>query len=153
MPKRILSFLSLLFFLSSCAAQKTMFFSEPPGARVSVNGEVVGTTPCEYRYRAGSGRSYQIELEKVNYQTLCQKIKTDAVDKASRKQWLVAGLIWSPLWLGTVFTKKLKDSYHFVLSRVRQAGEALTKEENTIQMSSREKGGGPQTTAKIHKSS
>jgi hypothetical protein len=153
MPKRILSFLVLLFFLSSCAVQKTLFFSEPPGARVSVNGKFVGTTPCEYRYRAGSGRNYLIELEKDNYQSLCQKIETDAVDKASRKKWLVAGLIWSPLWLGTVFTKKLKDSYHFVLSKIRQAEEASTKEENTLQMSSSEKGDGSQATAKMRKSS
>ena len=36
---------------------------------------------------------------------------------ASRNRWLAAGVVWSPLWLGTLFTKKLKEGYEFVLKR------------------------------------
>ncbi len=153
MLPRIVSLLSLLLFLTSCAAQRTLFFSDPAGARVTVNGEVVGTTPCAYQYRSGNDKKYHIELQKVHYQVLCQNIETDSVDKASRKKWLVAGLVWSPLWLGTVFTKKLKDSYHFVLSRIGEEKAAFTGKEKPIQLSSREKGNGPQLAVKAPKSS
>jgi len=30
---------------------------------------------------------------------------------------MMAGVVWSPLWLGTFFTKKLKESYLFVMKR------------------------------------
>jgi hypothetical protein len=40
---------------------------------------------------------------------------TDEVDTEVRGRWLAAGVIWSPLWLGTIFTKKLKDTYDFAL--------------------------------------
>lgn len=137
MLKRIFSLLSLLLFLTSCAAQKTIFFSEPPGAQVSINGEFIGTTPCKYRYREGNGKSYQIELRKAHYQTITQNIKTDAVDKASRKKWLVAGLVWSPLWLGTLFTRKLRESYHFVLSKIGQAKGTFAEKGDSFQMPSK----------------
>jgi hypothetical protein len=39
------------------------------------------------------------------------------VDREARNTWLAAGVVWSPLWLGTLFTKKLKDSYAFVMKK------------------------------------
>ena len=44
-------------------------------------------------------------------------IKADKTDSGAMKRWLVAGAVWSPLWLGTFFTKKLKESYIFVMKR------------------------------------
>jgi hypothetical protein len=44
-------------------------------------------------------------------------IKADKTDSGAMKRWLMAGVVWSPLWLGTLFTKKLKESYLFVMKR------------------------------------
>lgn len=52
------------------------------------------------------------------------RIKADEVDQDARKKWLAAGVVWSPLWLGTVFTKKLKDSYEFVLKKSAPSANA-----------------------------
>ena len=119
MLKKCTACLSLLFLLPSCAAQKTVFFSDPPGAQITVDGEIIGETPCEYEYKAGAEKKYRIAVHKESYQSVEDNITTDSVDKESRNKWLVAGLIWSPLWLGTMFTRKLKDSYHFILTDFR----------------------------------
>ena len=144
MFKKFISLLTLLCLLPSCAAQRTVFFSDPPGAQVTVNGEVVGKTPCEYHYRAGTGKRYEVEVHKGDYQPVSEQIETDTVDKKSRARWLLAGLIWSPLWLGTFFTKKLQDSYHFVLTKVKQVVEpsAAEDEDQSLQNISRNNGTG-----------
>ena len=137
MAKKVLALLSVLFLLASCAAQRTVFFSDPPGAQIAINGEVIGKTPCEYEYRAGAGKVFEIAIHKKLYQPVEGKIETDAVDKGSRDKWLVAGLVWSPLWLGTLFTKKLQDSYHFILTKIEQAGENPADQDVPLQILSR----------------
>jgi hypothetical protein len=130
MLKKSVVLVSLLFLLPSCAAQKTVFFSDPPGARVVVNGEEIGETPCEYQYRTGTAKTYAVEVSKDDYRPVAQDIKTDQVDKQSREKWMAAGLVWSPLWLGALFTKKLQDTYHFVLTRIKNAEEPTAVKEH-----------------------
>jgi len=105
------------FLLCGCATNRAAFISEPPGAAVFINGEQIGTTPCQYDYRNSAGQDYQVSVQKNGFEDLQQTVNTDEVDKGSRNTWLAAGLVWSPLWLGTFFTKKLKDSYEFILKQ------------------------------------
>ncbi len=58
-----------------------------------------------------------VTVEKPGYEPISYAVRTDEVDAGERNKWLAAGVIWSPLWLGTLFTKKLKDSYEIVLQR------------------------------------
>jgi hypothetical protein len=116
MLKRFVALLLLLFFTSACANQ-VAFLSTPAGAEVFVDGDQVGVTPCLYQYKSNSGREYEVVIKKEGYQAVEEKLLADQVDKSARKKWLTAGLVWSPLWLGTYFTKKLKDSYPYVLKR------------------------------------
>ena len=143
MLKKCIFLFALLLLLPACAAQKTLFVSEPPGAQISVNGEVIGKTPCEYEYRAGTDKTYKIAVRKEHYQAVEKQFTTDAIDKESRQKWLVAGLVWSPLWLGAVFTKKLEDSYHFVLTRIKQASEPAADLDERPQILSLKKGEPP----------
>jgi len=116
MIKKIFAIILLLFFTSACANQ-AVIMSEPAGAQVFVNGEEIGTTPCKFDYQSSSGACYKVAVKKDGYEVMEHQMKADKVDQQARKKWLAAGLVWSPLWLGTLFTKKLKDSYEFVLKK------------------------------------
>ena len=113
---KILAVLLLLLFTSACARQ-AVFLSQPVGAKVFVNGEQVGVTPCRFHYQTSPGTHYDVTIEKGGYQAVHQQIHTDEIDRGVRNRWLTAGLVWSPLWLGTLFTKKLKENYEFVLKK------------------------------------
>ncbi len=119
MLKKFVALALLGSFSAGCANNQAFFHSEPPGARVYIDGqaEAVGVTPCKFRYRNGLGGAYKITLEREGYEILCTNILADEMDKSARKKWLAAGLVWSPLWLGTFFTRKLKDSYKFTLKK------------------------------------
>lgn len=120
MLKAFTALLLLLCFTTGCAQQAT-FLSAPIGARVLVDGQEVGVTPCAFPYSNGIGGSYEVRVEKEGYEALSHRLAASDVDKKARKRWLAAGLVWSPLWLGTFFTKKLEDSYEFVLKKAAPA--------------------------------
>ncbi len=117
MPIKIAAAILLLVFASACAPQTALFLSEPAGARVFVNGEEIGQTPCNYRYGLGTGGQYEITMAKDGYEPVQQVVAADETNVSARNRWLAAGVVWSPLWLGTLFTKKLKEGYEFVLKR------------------------------------
>ena len=116
MIKKLLALAILAFFTSACANQ-AMILSEPAGAQVFVDGKAIGVTPCKYQYSTSTGSSFAVSVEKPGYEALEYSIKADETDVSARNGWLAAGLVWSPLWLGTFFTKKLKDSYNFVMKK------------------------------------
>ncbi len=107
----------LLAFLSACASQQALIQSEPPGAIVMINGQAVGQTPLYYDYKLSSGKQHQVSISHQGYEEIDLTIKADKTDTGALKRWLMAGVVWSPLWLGTLFTKKLKESYLFVMKR------------------------------------
>lgn len=109
---------AIIFSLTTaCAAQQTAFLSNPPGAEVTIDGQLIGTTPCQYDYKLGRGGEHEVAMAKTGFEPIKMVIKADEVDKDARKRWVAAGVVWSPLWLGTLFTKKLKDSYEFTLRK------------------------------------
>lgn len=116
MVRKLIAVITLLFLTTACANQ-AVFISNPPGAQVTVNGENIGVTPCAFDYASSSGETYQIVLEKTGFEPLQHDMKADETDTSARNGWLAAGVVWSPLWIGTFFTKKLKDSYQFVLKQ------------------------------------
>lgn len=116
MIRKLITVLTLLFLTTACANQ-AVFISDPPGASVMVNGDTVGVTPCAFDYVTSSGESYEVVIEKNGFEPLQWNVQADEVDTSARNSWLAAGVVWSPLWLGTFFTKKLKDSYQFVLKQ------------------------------------
>lgn len=128
MLKKFLAIILLGVFTSACAANHAAFISEPAGAEVYVDGELIGTTPCQLDYFCDSGSHYQITIQKEGFVPVSHMLKADEVDREARNTWLTAGVIWSPLWLGTLFTKKLKESYEFVLKGL--SPEQTAKNEN-----------------------
>ncbi len=116
MLKKLVSFSLLLFFTTGCANQAA-FMSSPAGAQVFVDGKSIGVTPCVYQYKSNSGKTCEVVIKKDGYDTVQEEVQADQIDKPARKKWMTAGLVWSPLWLGTFFTKKLKDAYNYTLKK------------------------------------
>lgn len=106
----------LLATLTSACAQQAAFISTPPGAQVFIDGEKIGVTPCEFDYKLSKNTSHDIKIVKNGYEPIDFVVVADEVDTDARDRWLVAGAVWSPLWLGTIFTNKLKDTYDFALN-------------------------------------
>lgn len=131
MIRKIISLVAMILFLTSCA-QKTAFFSDPSGAQVAINGKVIGETPCTFQYKTSRKKIYEIVVSKENHTPIQKHIVAEETDKKSMAKWMAAGAVWSPLWIGTFFTKKLKDSYHFILAKVEKIGNpsAPTEEEH-----------------------
>ncbi|KIH77821.1 PEGA domain-containing protein [Geoalkalibacter ferrihydriticus] len=113
--KKCIAIIFLVLFTSACAKQQALFISEPEGAVVFIDGQKIGVTPCTYTYSLSAGQRLEVSLEKAGYQEINYRVKTDEVDGRERAKWMAAGVVWSPLWLGTLFTKKLKDSYEIVM--------------------------------------
>ena len=105
----------LLATFTSACAQQAAFVSTPPGAQVFIDGQEIGVTPCDFDYNLGQNDSHEVTIAKQGYDPVNFVVVTDEVDTAARSRWLAAGVVWSPLWLGTAFTKKLKDIYDFAL--------------------------------------
>jgi hypothetical protein len=114
MFRKLFIILLLANFTSACA-QQAAFVSTPPGAQVFVDGQEIGVTPCAFDYQLSQNDSHEITIAKEGYEPVDFVVKTDEVDTEARNRWLVAGAVWSPLWIGTLFTKKLKDTYDFAL--------------------------------------
>jgi hypothetical protein len=114
MFRKFLVIVLLTLFTSACA-QQAAFVSTPPGAQVFIDGEPIGVTPCAYDYKSSADESHDITISKEGYEPVRFVVLKDEVDTEARSRWLAAGAVWSPLWLGTIFTKKLKDTYDFAL--------------------------------------
>lgn len=114
MLRKLLIILLLASFTTGCA-QQAAFVSTPAGAHVFVDGEEIGVTPCAYDYQLSQNESHDVTIAKDGYEPVDFVVVADEVDTKARSRWLVAGAVWSPLWLGTMFTNKLKDIYDFAL--------------------------------------
>lgn len=125
MKSKLLTLFVLIAFLSACAPHQALIQSEPPGALVTINGSEIGTTPLQYDYPLSVGSQHQVKISRAGYESVDLTIKADKTDTGAMKRWLMAGVVWSPLWLGTIFTKKLKESYLFVMKRTKPQMTAM----------------------------
>ena len=117
MKSKLLTLIVLCAFLCACAPHQALIQSEPPGAIVTIDGKQIGETPVRYDYALSTGSQHQVSIAQPGYEPVDLTIKADKTDTGAMKRWLAAGVVWSPLWLGTFFTKKLKESYLFVMKR------------------------------------
>jgi hypothetical protein len=114
MYQKLFIVILLAIFTSACA-QQAAFVSTPPGAQVFIDGEEIGVTPCAFDYKLSNNAKHEVTIAKDGFEPVNFVVVTDEVDTEARTRWLAAGAVWSPLWLGTIFTKKLKDTYDFAL--------------------------------------
>lgn len=124
---KLLLIIVLAIFTSACA-QQAAFVSTPPGAQVFIDGEEIGVTPCAFDYKSSKSESHEITITKPGYDPVEFVVVADEVDAEAHDRWMVAGAVWSPLWLGTIFTKKLKDIYDFALRAEQPRMTATAKQ-------------------------
>ena len=133
MYPKLLIIILLAIFTSACA-QQAAFVSTPPGAQVFIDGEEIGVTPCAFDYKLSNNAQHDVTIAKEGFEPVNFVVVTDEVDAEARNRWLAAGAVWSPLWLGTIFTKKLKDTYDFALrsepAQLTAAVELSVKDED-----------------------
>jgi hypothetical protein len=130
MLRKLFIVILLATFTSACA-QQAAFVSTPPGAQVFVDGQEIGVTPCAFDYKLSTNETHEVMIAKKGFDPVNFVVVTDEVDTKARSRWLVAGAVWSPLWLGTIFTKKLKDTYDFALSAEPQQLTASANQSTT----------------------
>ena len=117
MKSKLITLIVLCAFLCACAPHQALIESDPPGAIVTIDGKPIGETPVHYDYALSTGSKHQVTVAQQGYESVDLTITADKTDSGAMKRWLAAGVVWSPLWLGTFFTKKLKESYLFVMQR------------------------------------
>ncbi|MGE5354711.1 MAG: PEGA domain-containing protein [Deltaproteobacteria bacterium] len=102
MKTRIFNFLipifSAVIFFSACSSS-TMIVSEPPGAKLYIDGNPVGYTPYSYSDTKISGSKTNLKLEKEGYETMHTFItRTEEVDIGA----IVGGIFVWPVFLWTM---------------------------------------------------
>jgi hypothetical protein len=130
MLRKLILIVLLAMFTSACA-QQAAFVSNPPGAQVFIDGEEIGVTPCAFDYKLSQTESHEVKITKQGYNPVEFVVVADEIDTKARNRWVAAGAVWSPLWLGTIFTKKLKDTYDFALLEEPQQMTAAASQVTT----------------------
>jgi hypothetical protein len=78
---KFLAFIVAFSIMMSSCASSTMIISEPPGAKVYLNGETVGTTPYKMTDTKILFSCTSVELKKEGYETfyidICRDEKPD----------------------------------------------------------------------------
>jgi hypothetical protein len=114
----VVALLVLVTFTSLACSTNTKFVSDPPGAKVYVNGEFIGETPCDFNSSTGLPERYHVQLFKDGYSEL--NLYIDA------EMSLVWALVVVPVTLGVAipWSWTLENMYKFKLAAATGAPAA-----------------------------
>ena len=87
--KRIIGSIVAFFFLFGCASS-TLIKSNPPGAKLYLEGQLKGETPYTYADRAAAGTMRTVTLKKEGYKDFTGHIKREQLSVGA----LIGGLIF-----------------------------------------------------------
>lgn len=109
-PSKILSLvLAVSFLLSSCSSS-TMIISDPPGAKVYLDGETVGVTPYRMSDTKIVGSCTSVELKKEGYESFYSNIcRDEKVDVGA----IIGGLF---VWVPFLWVMKYKPTHRYELT-------------------------------------
>lgn len=93
---RKLIVLSMVFFFLFGCASTTLIKSNPPGAKLSLDGMVVGETPHFYTDKAVAGTMKEVTLKKEGYKDFSGTIKREelSVPALIGGIFLIVSLAW-----------------------------------------------------------
>jgi hypothetical protein len=93
--KKLIVLVMVFFFLFGCAST-TLLKSNPSGAKIQVDGQVVGETPQFYTDKAVAGTSKIVTLKKEGYKDLNSYIKREkfSVPNLIGGIFLIVPFIW-----------------------------------------------------------
>ena len=108
---------TIVFLLSSCAHHVSLN-SKPQGAKIHINDEYIGETPCQFKERTGSGKSYFFRIEKEGFKPVVQSISQTDVHTGVVVGSVLGGLLILIPYIGLIWMMKLKDNYYFQLEPI-----------------------------------
>jgi hypothetical protein len=114
----VVALIVLVTFTGLACSTNTKFVSDPPGAKVYVNGEFIGETPCDFNSKSGLPDRYHVQLFKDGYSQL--NLYIDA------EMSLVWALVVVPvtLGIGIPWSWSLEGMYKFKLAAAAAAPAA-----------------------------
>lgn len=114
----LVALIVLVTFTSLACSTATKFVSDPPGAKVYVNGEFIGETPCDFNSSTGLPERYHVQLFKDGYSEL--NVYIDA------EMSLVWALVVVPVTFGVAipWSWTLENMYKFKLAAASAAPAA-----------------------------
>jgi len=74
---KFIAVILLSIFLFSCATTDVSFNTNVEGAKIIVDGKVLGETPLKVEMKNNSGANYQVIVEKEGYQTFRGNLKKE----------------------------------------------------------------------------
>lgn len=136
MFQRLTLFILIAAVFASCSSS-TMITSTPSGAKLYIDGEMVGTTPYKHRDYKPMMSKLSIRLEKPGYETLHTDItKDDDVHVGAA----IGGFF---LFFPWIWVMEYKGNYHYELASVspddpeweiQQANRPKSKVERLIEL-------------------
>lgn len=114
----VVTLIVLVTFTSLACSTNTKFVSDPPGAKVYINGEFIGETPCDFNSKTGLPERYHVQLFKDGYSQL--NVYIDA------EMSLVWALLLVPVTFGVAipWSWGLENMYKFKLAAAGAAPAA-----------------------------
>lgn len=128
---KVISFsLAIIIFFASCSSS-TMIISNPPNAKLYVNGEMVGQTPYKHRDTKIVGTTTDIRIEKEGYKPLITDItKNEEADIGA----IIGGLF---VWVPFLWTLKYSPSHTYNLQPLTVENETQPSNQKTVNNSSK----------------
>jgi len=109
--KKLITLFMIFFFLFGCAST-TLIKSNPPGAKLSLDGKVVGETPHFYTDKAVAGTMKAVTLKKEGYKDYNSYIKREKLSIPI----LIGGIFFIvPL----VWVLEYPTQYHFEMEKLQ----------------------------------
>ena len=107
--KNLIAAVSVFAFAAPACSHRVTFNTDPAGAKLYIDGKMIGVSPATYVEKSGMARNHQIKIEKEGYQA----IATAEQQGFNLKVW--ARMIFCPVGVLWAFT--LEDSYTYNLER------------------------------------
>jgi hypothetical protein len=108
--KKLIALMTVFFFLFGCASA-TLIKSNPPGAKLYLDGQLKGETPYTYSDRAAAGTMRTVTLKKEGYKDFNGTVK--------REQLSVPALIGGILFLiPLIWVLEYPNQYIFEMEKL-----------------------------------
>lgn len=123
---RILSFTMAIVILFASCSSSTMIISNPPNAKLYIDGEMVGQTPYKHLDSKIVGSSIEIRIVKDGYEPFLDNItKNEEADVGA----IIGGLF---IWVPFLWAMKYKPSHSYELKNIALENETLSSNTKSI---------------------
>ncbi|HJV79063.1 MAG TPA: PEGA domain-containing protein [Paludibacter sp.] len=120
-------FLACTMFFASCSSS-TMIVSNPPDAKLYLDGEFVGKTPYKHRDSKIVGSSTLVKIEKEGYAPLVTEFsKNEEADIGA----IIGGIF---VWVPFLWTLKYKQTHNYELNPIAVQDAVKTEMQQTQQI-------------------